>query len=120
MPDRLRTLTLARLDADEARAVILRIAGNKTLPTDIIDRLAARAEGIPLFLEEMTRAMLESGVLRETNSGYVLENSTIGRAIPATLQDSLMGRLDQLGQHKPIAQLAAVLGREFSYPLFQS
>jgi class 3 adenylate cyclase len=116
--DQLLTLSLGRLAGDDTRQLISHVVGDKTLPDEIVERLVQRAEGIPLFLEEMTRAVVESGVLRETPAGYELEGSVRDSTIPATLHDSLMGRLDQLGQGKPIAQLAAVLGREFSYQLF--
>jgi class 3 adenylate cyclase/tetratricopeptide (TPR) repeat protein len=117
---RIKTLALGRLDANDARTVIARVAGERALPLEIVEPLVARAEGIPLFLEEMTRATIESGLLRQTSAGYVLEDSDADRMIPATLHDSLMGRLDQLGSSKPLVQLAAVLGREFSYSLFEA
>lgn len=118
--EQLRIVTLGRLAGADTRQLISHVIGDKALPREIMDRLVQRAEGIPLFLEEMTKAVIESGVLRETSAGYELEGSIRESAIPATLHDSLMGRLDQLGQAKPIAQLAAVLGREFSYQLFTS
>jgi class 3 adenylate cyclase/tetratricopeptide (TPR) repeat protein len=118
--DRLKTVALGRLTTEDAGAIIGSVAGDSPLPPELVDRLIARAEGIPLFLEEMTKAMLESGFLRQTSAGYVLDDSTAGRAIPATLHDSLLGRLDQLGQNKALAQVAAVLGREFSFGLFEA
>lgn len=118
--DRLKRIALSRFNAQDSRAVISRICGNKPLPDTVLERLVARAEGIPLFLEEMTKATLASSALRETSSGGAVSDSTLDRAIPTTLHDSLMGPLDQLGQRKIIAQLAAVLGRKFTYPLFEA
>ncbi len=118
--ERLKTLPLNRFDGQDSRAVIARISGDKPLPEELLDRLVTRAEGIPLFLEEMTKATLASGVLRETSTGYALTEESPDRAIPMTLHDSLRGPLDQLGPKKIIAQLAAVLGRKFSYPLFEA
>jgi class 3 adenylate cyclase/tetratricopeptide (TPR) repeat protein len=114
------SLTLGRLSTDETRELVSHVAGGKTLPADVTHRIFARAEGIPLFLEEMTKAVIESGFLKETIAGYMLSGPVRDSAIPATLQDSLMGRLDQLGHGKPIAQLAALLGKEFSYALFEA
>ncbi|HXK17526.1 MAG TPA: adenylate/guanylate cyclase domain-containing protein [Polyangiaceae bacterium] len=119
-PERIHSITVGRLTGPDTRRLISHVIGEKALPSDIVDRLVQRAEGIPLFLEEMTKAVVESGALRETSTGYELEGSMRESAIPATLHDSLMGRLDLLGQGKPIAQLAAVLGREFSYQLLDS
>ncbi len=118
--DRLSSVVLSRLDAEEMGDLVTRVAGNKRLPREVLERLASRSECIPLFLEEMTKAVIESGLVRETASEYVLDAPMRDSAIPATLSDSLMGRLDQLGHGKPVAQLAAVLGREFEYPLFEA
>jgi class 3 adenylate cyclase/tetratricopeptide (TPR) repeat protein len=118
--ERVRILTPARLGLEDTRTLIARVAGGESLPAEIVEQLAARAEGIPLFLEEMTKAILQSGVLRRTAAGYELERPLPKGAIPATLSDSLTGRLDQLGPNKPIAQLAAVLGREFSRALLEA
>jgi class 3 adenylate cyclase/tetratricopeptide (TPR) repeat protein len=117
---RSRVLLVPRLGHDDARAVIASVASDKSLPTEIVDRLAARAEGIPFFLEEMTKATIESGAVRETSAGYVLEDRALDSAVPGTLQDSLMARLDRLGDGKSIVQLAAVLGREFGLALFRA
>jgi predicted ATPase/class 3 adenylate cyclase len=114
------TLTLGRLGSEETRELLSYAAGGKRLPNEVSDRIAARSEGIPLFLEEITRSVVESGVLQETQAGFVLTKPVSDSAIPASLHDSLMGRLDQLGHGKPVAQLAAVLGREFSYALFDA
>ena len=118
--DRITTISPSRLQVEETRQVISLVAGGSSMPGEIVDRIVARADGIPLFLEEMTKAILESGVLRPTESGYQLDAPVRDSSIPVTLHDSLMGRLDQLGINKPIAQLASVFGRKFTMGLLQS
>jgi predicted ATPase len=96
------------------------VAGGKTLPTEIIEQLVSKTDGVPLYVEEMTKSMLESGHLKATNDHYALTGTVASLAIPATLQDSLMARLDRLMTAKGIAQLGAVMGRQFSYELLQA
>jgi class 3 adenylate cyclase/tetratricopeptide (TPR) repeat protein len=98
-------ITLNRLNRAQAREVVTRVAASRALPKDVLDTVVERAGGVPLFTEELTRAVLEGG------------SPEAGRAIPATLQDSLMARLDRLGPAKDAAQVASVIGREFSYEL---
>jgi class 3 adenylate cyclase/tetratricopeptide (TPR) repeat protein len=112
--ERVKTLVLGRLDPADTRRLITMVAGGKVLPAPLVERLAARADGIPLFLEEMTKSILESGILRETETGFELDEPMRDSSIPTTLHDSLMARLDQLGVNKSIVQVASVLGREFS------
>ena len=100
----LTTLQLSRLTKRQARDMIATLAGTE-LPAATLDALVARADGVPLYVEELTKAMAEPGAARGVE------------AIPASLADSLMGRLDRLGAAKEVAQRAAVLGREFGYPL---
>jgi len=100
----LTTLQLARLTKRHARDMIAALTGAE-LPAATLDALVARADGVPLYVEELTKAMAEPGA-----AGGV-------EAIPATLADSLMARLDRLSSAKEVAQRAAVLGREFGYPL---
>jgi predicted ATPase len=76
-----------------------------------------KTDGVPLFVEELTKAILESGQLKAVDGHYALTGTLSTLAIPATLQDSLMARLDRLVSAKGIAQLAAVIGRQFAYPL---
>jgi predicted ATPase len=90
------------------------------LPAAVIKQLADRTDGVPLYVEEMTKVVLESGILKETNGRYELSGSLSSLAIPATLQDSLMSRLDRLMTAKVIAQLGATIGRQFSYELLQA
>ncbi len=100
----LTTVQVARLTKRQGRDMVKALAGTE-LPAATLDALVARADGVPLYIEELTKAMAESGVARGVE------------AIPATLADSLMGRLDRLSAAKEVAQRAAVLGREFAYPL---
>ena len=82
-----------------------------------MDQILARTDGVPLFVEELTKAVLESGLLAEREGRYELEGPLPPLAIPATLQDSLMARLDRLAPVKEVAQIAACIGREFSHEL---
>jgi class 3 adenylate cyclase/tetratricopeptide (TPR) repeat protein len=101
------TLPLARLKKRQAREMIVALAGRALTP-ETLDALVARADGVPLFVEELTKSVVEPGSVRGIE------------AIPATLADSLMARLDRLGTAKDVAQRAAVLGREFAYPLLEA
>src|SRR5262249_55936927 len=92
----------------------------KTFPTEMLQQIIIRTDGVPLFIEEITKAILESGQLKETDGHYELTGSLSTFAIPATLQDSLMARLDRLMTGKVIAQLGATIGRQFSYVLLQA
>src|SRR5207249_1765735 len=94
--------------------------GGKPLPTQVLTQISAKTDGVPLFVEELTKAVLESGVLQDVDGHYELTGALSTFAIPATLQDSLMARLDRLVTAKGIAQLAAVIGRQFAYPLLRT
>ena len=91
------------------------LAGGKPLPEALIDEITARTDGVPLFVEELTKAVLESGFLRETEDAYLLDGPLSRLAIPTSLHDSLMARLDRLQPVKEVAQTAAVIGRAFDY-----
>lgn len=114
------TLSLSRLGSDQTTAMIARVAGNKPLPEEIVRQLVARTEGVPLFVEEVTKAVLELGVLVEREDRYELTGLLPPDLIPATVQGSLLARLDRLGSAKPIAQLAATIGREFRLDVLQA
>jgi class 3 adenylate cyclase/predicted ATPase len=116
----LTPLALNRLDRPQVETLIQHLAGGKALPAEVAQHLVTRTDGVPLFVEELTRLLLESGLLREAEASYVLTGSLASVPIPATLQDSLMARLDRLPAAKALAQLGAVLGREFSYALIQA
>jgi predicted ATPase len=97
--------------------MITHVAGGKTLPHVVMQQLIERTDGVPLFVEEMTKVILESGALTAVDDHYELTGSLSTFAIPATLQDSLMARLDRLVTAKAVAQYAAVIGRHFAYDL---
>jgi predicted ATPase len=92
----------------------------KTFPADVLQQIIIRTDGVPLFVEEITKALLESGQLKETDGHYELAGSLQALVIPATLQDSLTARLDRLMTAKVIAQLGATIGRQFSYALLHA
>ena len=110
-------LSLARLTRRHGAAIATRLAAGRALPEGILAEIVARTDGIPLFVEELTKTVLESGVLQETGDHYELAGPLPPLAIPSTLQDSLMARLDRLAAVKEVAQTAAAIGREFDYQL---
>lgn len=110
-------LALNRLDRHDRTALIEQIAGGKALPDDVIDQIADRTDGVPLFIEELTKSVLESGVLRKEKDRYVLDAALPPFAIPTSLYDSLMERLDRLAAVRRVAQIGAAIGREFPYTL---
>jgi tetratricopeptide (TPR) repeat protein len=93
------------------------LTGGKSLPREVLDQILAETDGVPLFVEELTKTVLEGGFLRDTGDRYELSGPLPSLAIPATLQDSLMARLDRLAPVKEVAQIGACIGREFSYAL---
>ena len=111
------TLTLNRLSRLELAEMVGRITGGKALPDEVLEQIVERTDGVPLFVEELTRFRLESGLLEEQAHGFALTGTVPPQAIPTTLQGSLMARLDRLAPIREVAQVGAVLGREFSYEL---
>lgn len=114
------SLALSRFGRRHALTMIGRVAGGRSLPAEVLDQIVAKTDGVPLFVEELTKTVLESGLLREQNGSYVLTSTLTPLAIPSTLQDSLMARLDRLAPIKEIAQIGATIGREFSYNLLEA
>jgi predicted ATPase/class 3 adenylate cyclase len=114
------TLTLKRLEQNDVESVIARVTGGRALPGEVMKQIVAKTDGNPLFVEELTKAVLEAGILIADAEAYRLDGPLPPLAIPATLQDSLMARLDRLAQVKEIAQVGAAIGREFSYPLVRA
>ena len=113
------SLTLNRLGEREAAAIIARIVGNKDLPADVTAEIVERTDGIPLFVEEMTKAVLEAeGEGAAESAVATIPSPSIG--VPASLHASLMARLDRLGPAKEVAQIGAAVGREFSHALLQA
>jgi predicted ATPase len=110
-------LALSGLARTQAAAVVARIAGGKALPAPVMEQILAKTEGLPLFVEELTKAVLESGLLAIADDHYELAGSLQPFAIPATLRDSLMARLDRPGLVREVAQIGAVIGREFGHDL---
>jgi predicted ATPase len=111
------TLSLNRLGRSDGEALITDIAKGKRLPIEVRDQIIGRTDGVPLFVEELTKTVLESGLLRESEDDFELTGPLPPLAIPSTLHASLLARLDRLAAVKDVAQIGAVIGREFSYPL---
>ena len=114
------TIPLTRLGRHAGAALVERLAGGKTLPKEVMDEILARTDGVPLFIEEVTKSVLESGMLQERNGQYLLEHPLPSLAIPTTLHASLMARLDRLAPVREVAQIGAVAGREFHYELLNA
>jgi class 3 adenylate cyclase/predicted ATPase len=116
----LASLTLSRLPRTQTEVMVERVVGGKALPAEVHQQVVAKTDGVPLFVEELTKMVLESGLLQEQEDRYELAGPLPPLAIPATLQDSLMARLDRLAAVKEVAQLGATLGRAFSYELLRA
>jgi class 3 adenylate cyclase/predicted ATPase len=114
------TLALNRLDRRDRTGLVEQIADGKPLPDEVIAQIVDRTDGVPLFVEELTKSVLESGLLHEETDRYVLHRALPPFAIPMTLHDSLMARLDRLASVRYVAQIGAAIGREFSYELLRS
>jgi class 3 adenylate cyclase/predicted ATPase len=110
-------LTMRRLGQRQAADLVARVTGDKPLPGEIVEQIVARADGVPLFVEELTKAVLESGLLADAGDHFELSGPLPPLAIPTTLHDSLMARLDRLAAVKEVAQVGALIGREFSHEL---
>src|SRR5207249_6836867 len=98
-------LALDRLDRRDRKALVTQIAGGKALPDDVIAQIVDRTDGVPLFVEELTKSVLESGLLGEESDRYVLDGALPPFAIPTSLHDSLMARLDRLASVRLVAQI---------------
>jgi len=117
---RLTEIHLNRLTRQQIEYMVQEVTGGKILPDEVIDLLLTKTDGVPLFVEELTKMLLESGYLIEEDKHYRLKRSLPKTAIPDTLQDTLMARLDQLGAVKEVVQMAAIIGREFSFDLIRA
>ena len=111
------TLTMSRLGRRQGADLVARVTGEKPLPAEVVEQIVARTDGVPLFVEELTKTVLESGLLADAGDHYELSGPLPPLAIPTTLHDSLMARLDRLAPVKEVAQIGAVIGREFSHDL---
>jgi class 3 adenylate cyclase/DNA-binding MarR family transcriptional regulator len=109
-------IELVRLGRESVDDIIRSVAG-KALPPEIVAEIAAKTDGVPLFVEELTKTVLESDILRDEGGRYSVARPIAPLSIPSTLQDSLTARLDRLSTVKSLAQLAATIGRDFSYAL---
>ncbi|MGI8551532.1 MAG: ATP-binding protein, partial [Dehalococcoidia bacterium] len=116
----LSVISLSRLDQGQVAAFVRRVAGDRPLPPALVEQIVARTDGVPLFVEELSKAVLGSALVEERDGHYELTAPLPALAIPETLQDSLMARLDRLSGVKEVAQLGAVLGREFDYEILHA
>jgi predicted ATPase len=113
-------IEITALPQSDARALIAGVVGRKSLPEEVVQQLIERTGGVPLFVEAVTRTIIETGVLRELDDRYELTGPLPPGLIPATVHDSLMARIDRLGPDKAVAQLASAVGREFDFALLLS
>jgi predicted ATPase/class 3 adenylate cyclase/DNA-binding winged helix-turn-helix (wHTH) protein len=111
---------LGRLSPRQTEEMIGQVVGDKALPVEVIQKVVATTDGVPLFVEELTKMVVELGLVMVRDGRYELTRPLSSLAIPATLHDSLMARLDRLGSAKQVAQLGAVVGREFAYEVLQA
>ena len=111
------TISLSRLGRSEGQALVNDVTKGRVLPAEVLEQILARTDGVPLFIEELTKTVLETGLLRQVEDRYVLTGPLPPLAIPSTLHASLMARLDRLASVKDVAQIGATIGREFSYGL---
>ena len=116
----LTPLTLTRLTPSHAEAMVAQVPGAQRLSAAVRAQIVARTDGIPLFVEEVTKAVLEAGLSSNRPAPDVGAGPGPALAIPVTLHDALLARLDRLGSAKEVAQLGAAIGREFPYPLLQA
>ena len=114
------TVSLTRLSRREGTMLITGVAQGRALPDEVISQILVRTDGVPLFIEELTKTVLESGLLRKRAHDYVLDGPLATVAIPTTLHDSLMARLDRLTSVRRVAQVGAALGRQFSHELLHA
>ena len=113
-------INLTKLTRAQSTAMVSRLAGGKALPEDLVEQILTKTDGVPLFVEELTKSILESGELKDAGDHYEYLGSSRSVTIPATLRDSLMARLDRYMPAKEIAQIGAAIGREFSYELISA
>lgn len=114
------TMSLDGLGQEDVESMVTLVAGGRAMPAEVMKGIVAKTDVNPLFVEELTKAVLESGVLLQDDNGYAIDGTLPPLAIPATLQDSLMARLDRLTPMKDISQIGAAIGREFRYALLRA
>jgi predicted ATPase/class 3 adenylate cyclase len=113
-------ITLSGLEPPDIEMMVTRLAGGKALPTEVVRHIVEKTDGVPLYVEELTKVIMGSELLREETDRYDLTGPLSDVAIPATLQESLTARLDRLPKLREVAQLGAVLGREFAYEMIKA
>jgi class 3 adenylate cyclase/predicted ATPase len=113
-------VTLSRLEGRDVEVMVTRLAGGKALPAEVVQHIVKKTDGVPLYVEELTKTIVESALLREESDHYELTGPLSTVTIPDTLQESLMARLDRLPKVREVAQLGAVLGREFEYEMLKA
>jgi class 3 adenylate cyclase len=113
-------LNLSKLTRAQSTAMVTALAGGKALPNSLLEQILTRTDGVPLFVEELAKTILESGELKDAGDHYEIQGSVRSVTIPATLRDSLMARLDRFTPVREIAQIGAAIGREFSYELIEA
>ncbi len=116
----LTTIPLTRLSRRDGAALAEWVTGGKALPKEVMDEILVRTGGVPLFIEELTKTVLESGLLQEQDGHYVLERPLPPLVVPTTLDALLLARLDRLAPVREVAQIGAVAGREFHYELLNA
>jgi tetratricopeptide (TPR) repeat protein len=110
-------LSLTKLTRTQSATIVSMLTDGKALPPDLLEQIVAKADGVPLFVEELTKSILESAALRDAGDRWKYATAAGTLPIPLTLRDSLMARLDRFAPVKEIAQIGAAVGREFSYEL---
>jgi class 3 adenylate cyclase/tetratricopeptide (TPR) repeat protein len=113
-------LTLSRLPPRRRAEMITHVTGGRALPREIADQIINRTDGVPLFIEELTKAVVETGIVAEEGDHYALKGPVAPLAIPTTLHGSLLARLDRLAPTRELAQIGAALGRQFSHELISA
>jgi len=110
-------LTLNRLAVRQRAEMIDHLTGGKVLPKELAEQIVDRTDGVPLFIEELTKSVIESGVITDAGDRYAVAGPVVPFAIPMSLQASLLARLDRLAPTREVAQIGAALGRSFSHEL---
>jgi len=120
MRSHMTPITLNRLERPQIEVLVRRLAGGKTVPAEVVQHIVMKTDGVPLYVEELTKTVLGSGSLRDDGDSYVVAGPLTDVTIPASLQEMLMARLDRLPTVREVAQLGAVVGREFAYETLQA
>jgi predicted ATPase len=113
-------ITLHRLERGQIEVLITNLAGGKQLPREMLDYVVVKTDGVPLYIEELSKTVFSSGILKEEDASYILTGPLSSLSIPASLQEVLMARLDRLPTLREVAQLGAIFGREFAYEMLRA